>query len=388
MTVSENPSVIRLEGDELRWWRAGATNSAMLDDLTVLPKNTVFAAPSDAVRLKTFEVDAAEIKHLSRSLPFLLEDDVVDDIDALHFARQPLSDQRWLAGIVARDEVARWQSAMGEAFEGPWVPECLLLPWQQGEVCVLVEDTTALIRVDEWQGARIEHALLAALIAALPEAPGAIVLYGQDQAADMALIPEHLRAVCQWRQGGFGSALMISRAEAPMFNLRQGEFAPRLPLQRWWGHWRRVAIAAGVAVTLSLGANVAEYQRLKAENVALRAAVQDSYRQANPKGAVVDAEKQLDRQIAEFNPSSTGVSFTPLLASITGAVAEDAGISISTLNFSASGKEVRLDLMASDYAAVESLRRRLDGAGLKATLETSSSRDDQVRARLRVEAGV
>ena len=164
-----------------------------------------------------------------------------------------------------------------------------------------------------------------------------------------------------------------------------------LPGCRWpdgGGQWRSVAVAAGIAVTLYVGANIAEYQRLKSQNVALRSAIQASYRQANPQGVMVDVEKQLDRQLAEFNPASIGVAFTPMLAVITGAVSEDDELNISTLNFSARAKEVRLDLVAGDYAAVEALQQRLDKAGFKAVLETSSSRNEQVRARLRVEAKV
>jgi len=177
---------------------------------------------------------------------------------------------------------------------------------------------------------------------------------------------------------------LLLAQDGPAFDLRQGRFAPQLPLGRWWRLWQRVAVAAGVALVLQLGADVAQYQRLKADNTRIRQAIQDSYRQANPRGAVVDVEKQLDRQIAEFNPSSNGLAFTPLLAAITASLAEQGSISLSTLNFSASSGEVRLDLMADDFAAVEALRQLLGRRGLDATLETSSSRDEQVRARLRV----
>ncbi len=383
MIVRENACVLRLEGDEPRLWRAGQPHSEPVAGLATLPKNTVFAVPSDTVRLFTRAIAADEAKHLSKALPYLMEDEVIDDVDELHFAYQPIGDELYLIAIASNEQMQAWQAVLPDGWEGHWLPEALLLPWQPGEVCVVIESDSAIVRLGEWTGTRIECSLLSPLLASLDVEPGAIVLYGQQQTDDTNAVPEHLHHLVQWRQGNLGSALLLAQ-EAPAFDLRQGRFAPQLPLGRWWRLWQRVAIAAGVALVLQLGADIAQYQRLKADNTRIRQAIQDSYRQANPRGAVVDVEKQLDRQIAEFNPSSSAVAFTPLLAAITASLAEQGAISLSTLNFSASSGEVRLDLMAEDFAAVEALRQLLGRRGLDATLETSSSRDEQVRARLRI----
>jgi type II secretory pathway component PulL len=101
---------------------------------------------------------------------------------------------------------------------------------------------------------------------------------------------------------------------------------------------------------------------------------------------VVNPEKQLDQQLSEFSARSQGVLFTPILAKVTESVASMDDASISSLNFSGSTSEVRLDIVARDYQAVEVLRDRLTQQGMTATLETSSSRADRVRARIRVAA--
>lgn len=384
MTVHDNTSVMRFEGDRLMLWRAGDLHGTPVEGLAAMPPNTVFAAPGDAIRLVEIEVRPDEAKHLAKSLPFLLEDEVVEDIGDLVFPRVHLEGNRWLVAILRRDRMAEWAERLPPDWDGPWIHESLVLPWQPNEVCVLVEGDEVVIRYARWGGARIERALLGTLLSALPQPGAAIVVYGTDEQADTAAIPEHLWEQTRWRQGALGASLLVAREETH-FDLRQGEFAPTLPLTRWWGMWRRVAVVAGAAVILQLGADVAEYQRLKAENLGLRMAIQDSFRQANPRGAVVDAEKQLDRQLAEFNPGTSGVAFTPMLAAVTLAVSEGPGVNISTLNFSSGSGEMRLDLTAEDYAAVEALRQRLGGQGYEAILETSSSRNDRVRARLRVE---
>jgi type II secretion system protein L len=174
---------------------------------------------------------------------------------------------------------------------------------------------------------------------------------------------------------------MLTQASPPI-NLRQGAFAPRLPLGKWWNIWKTVAIAAGVAMALQFVADLAQYQTLKSHNLDLRSAIQESYRKANPRGAVVDVEKQLNRQLSEFAGGDGVAAFTPRLVDVvTATLAHDGRV--TSVNYSAG--QLRLNLTADNFAAVERIRQQLEQSGLKATLETSNARGDEVRARLRVE---
>jgi len=175
--------------------------------------------------------------------------------------------------------------------------------------------------------------------------------------------------------------LMLSQSQ-PTINLRQGAFAPRLPLVKWWGIWKTIAIAAALAVTVQFVADLAQYQTQKAYNLELRSAIQDTYRKANPRGAVVDVEKQLDRQIAEYAGGEGIAAFTPRLVDVVTATLAHEG-RVTSVNYSSG--QLRLNLTANNFAAVERIRQQLEQAGLTATLETSNARGDEVRARLRVE---
>ena len=386
MTVSANASVLRLESGQLVLWRAGEAAPQSAHAITPWPDNTVFAAPASDVRVVETEVAGDEAKHLRKSLPFIMEEEVIDDIDNLHFAYRSLEGTGLQVALAARTSVEHWQQQLPDDFDGQWIPESLLLPVGSGEACLVVEEDSVLIRWSATEGARLAPSLVSALLDSLDTPPSTLIIYGHNQADDKALAPAAMQDRIQWRNGGFGHALLLSNVDEAQLDLRQGDYAPRLPLHRWWGHWRRVAVVAGIALTLQLGADLLTYQRLKSENLALRSAIQDSYRQANPKGAVVDVEKQLDRQLAEYNAGVAGVAFTPLLATITQALALEGDVSVSTLNFNSGNGEIRLDLLADNYTSVESLRQRLEQSGMVATLETSSSREDRVRARLRIEA--
>lgn len=399
----QNTAIVRLIDDRLAWYPPGASDEPVwLDDETaadnlraVLAQRRMkvcFAVPGADARLLTLTVTAAEKKHLAKSLPFMLEEQVAADVDELHFAYTALDAQTIAVAVCARQKMAYWQERLAE-FPGitQWLPESLLLPYRDNEWCVVldrgVEDETAVVRTGVAQGFTSERVMLEPLLMAAlqsAEPPAAVVVYGSDQQADTSLIPESLQAVVQWRQGNLFSAMLLSDAVHPDLNLLQGGFAPRLPFERWWKYWRAAAALFAVAFGLQLGADYLELRELDKNNLALRQAVETSYRQAFPKGAVVDAEKQLSRQLDALRGTSESGGFVSLMEQVGSVVAAMPGTSIATINYNDKSAEMRMNLVAANFEAVEELRTKINAVGLEAVMESSNAQDKGVRARLRI----
>ncbi len=292
--------------------------------------------------------------------------------------------------VCSIERMQAWQAELAD-FPGirQWLPEPLLLPWRNGEWCIVLEGDDALVRFDQCGGFTVERALLPAMLAGLsvdqPE-PGAVIFYGRDQAADTALLPEQLQAKIQWRRGNLYSALLLGEAPQPALNLLQGAFAVRLPVARWWREWRTVAAVFAVAFGLQLVATYTDYLKLERENLALRSAVESSYREANPRGNAPEPEKQLQRQLAAMRGSGQSSGFVQLMEQVGAIIAGDSGTSIDAINynFSDRGGEMRMNIVAADFEAVERVRAGINKAGLEAIMESSSAQGDKVRARLRV----
>ncbi|MCX2972250.1 type II secretion system protein GspL [Halieaceae bacterium IMCC8485] len=347
----------------------------------------VFAVPGEDTRLLRLQIAAEERRHLATSLPFMLEEELSQDIDEVHFATCALDRLDFAVAVCSKENMNAYQSSLA-SYPGvtQWLPEPLLLPWQEDEWCLVLEGDRAIVRTGACEGFSVEREMLSLMLHALTlegAAPTAIIMYGQDQEADAALVDETLRDRVQWRQGDLYAAMLIAESPDPALNLRQGEWAVRLPLARWWQHWRAAAVLFGVAVLVHLFATWSDYRHLKQENLALRGAVQSSYRQAFPKGAVVDAEKQLRRQLQTMTGSSEASGFVSLMARV-GEVVATADGSIVSINYNDKSGEMRLNLLAADYEAVERIRTGIAERGLQATLENSSAQGERVRARMRV----
>ena len=394
-----NSSVIRVIDGRLAWYPPGVGEEPLwLDDESVQDKlraalarrstGVCFAAPASDVRVLSLAVSSAERKHIGKSLPFMLEEQVADDIEGLHFAAAPLTDDSMAVAITSRDHMSTWADLL-DTYAGVshWCAETLLLPWRPGEWCLIIERERAIVRTGACDGFGVELALLPAMLAAsLAETgePQSIIVYGNDQKADVAYLPAELQSLVQWRNGGFSAAIMLSDAESNSLNLRQGEYAPRLPLDRWWRQWRAVAAMLALAFTLQMVANYSDYLSLKRENLALRGAVEASYRKAYPRGAVVDAEKQLQRQLAGMRGSAQTSGFVALMAKVGAVIADRPGTRVASINYNDKADEMRMNIVATDFEAVEQVRAAINESGLEAVMESSSAQADGVRARLRV----
>ena len=382
---TENVNIVRLEEGAFVLLQPGLAPAALDLETQTLSENAVVALPADRLRSLTVRVAPEEVKHLKQALPFMMEESLLDDVDALHFAHQKLDDERHAVAVIERETLAAWVAEMPDALrEKPWISEALCLPWSEGHCTLVFEAEHVLIRWGLAEGARVEHALLPGLLDTLRETSSAYVAYGVDEQSARGLLPQHVNDVLQWRQGGLPEALLLADAILTAPDLRQDSFAPKLPLMRWWGVWQRVAVALGVALILKTGVSVADYQTLKTEDLQLRQAMQDSYRRVNPRGAVVDVEKQLNRQLAEFGAGGQQSAFTPSLVALLTEISKVDGIALTSVNYSG-GKDMRVNLSAPDFQSVERVREQLAQRLPAAELENSNARGDGVVARIRVE---
>lgn len=392
-------AVVRLVEGRLAWYPPGASAEPQwLDDddarehlratLSQRRIKVCFAVPGEDVLLLTLSVTREEKKHISKSLPFMLEDQAAADVDTLHFAYSPLQDDDFGVAVTAREKMEQWRLLLESLPDiAQWLPEPLLLPWQPDEWCLLVEGERVIFRVDQCKGFAAEKELVGPLVQAMlsdAEPPAAVIVYGLDQEADTNMLPSELRELVQWRRGDLNAAIMLSETEEINLNLLSGEFAPRLPLGLWWRQWRAVAAVLVAAFALQLGTAYAEYRSLSAQNVALRSAVQETYRSVFPTGVVVDAEKQLRRQLDALGGTGEGPGFVTLMERVGATIAEMPGTTIASINYNDKGGEMRLNIVAADFEGVEKLRSRMNEEGLEAITESSNTKGNRVSARLRV----
>jgi type II secretory pathway component PulL len=185
---TENPSVVIWQDGAPVLWRAGSLEAEPVSDETLFPSGVVIGLPSDDVRTTLLEVSADEQKHLASSLPYMMEEQVANDVDELHFVSVPVTDEHHLVAFTRQDQMSAWIAALPGSDELKiFSPEALCLPLKDNECCVVVSADSAVLRWSDAEGARVDLSLLSVVLDSLVNLPETIIIYGTDR--DAVLCP-------------------------------------------------------------------------------------------------------------------------------------------------------------------------------------------------------
>lgn len=347
--------------------------------------SVVFAVPSERVTFLERTVERAERKLLAQSLPYSLEERLAEDVDELHFAHRWLSEERIAVSVIRKSVLEEYQQEPAIAALSHWIPDVLLLPSNTGQWVIVVEQDRCLARLSDSQAFVCHPNLLDTFLASsLAEgSPAAVSIY-LDQQAEMPEMSTALPVAPLVRKGSWTDAVLMGEGVLDSLNIRQGTFVAQLPWFEWWTQWRWVAACVLGALVLQGTVTYADLTLAQAQNLDLRRAIETTYRQVSPQGALVDPEKQLERQLRALRGDGQRTGFIELL-SRTGAVLNGVDqTQIVTINYSDRNEQLGLTVTVADFESVEKIRSELVKAQLTVEIENSTQSGDGVRARLRV----
>ena len=347
--------------------------------------SVVFAVPSERVTFLERTVERAERKLLAQSLPYSLEERLAEDVDELHFAHRWLSEERIAVSVIRKSVLEEYQQEPAIAALSHWIPDVLLLPSNTGQWVIVVEQDRCLARLSYSQAFVCHPNLLDTFLASsLAEgSPAAVSIY-LDQQAEMPEMSTALPVAPLVRKGSWTDAVLMGEGVLDSLNIRQGTFVAQLPWFEWWTQWRWVAACVLGALVLQGTVTYADLTLAQAQNLDLRRAIETTYRQVSPQGALVDPEKQLERQLRALRGDGQRTGFIELL-SRTGAVLNGVDqTQIVTINYSDRNEQLGLTVTVADFESVEKIRSELVKAQLTVEIENSTQSGDGVRARLRV----
>lgn len=397
------------EGIAFQWWNAEQQLLVKGDATQLIEHLGEISAlnlivPAEYCVIKEYQYDASEAKVLRQTLPYSLEDELLSDVDELHFSLGEAKEGKVSVAIVAKELIEQCIDSINNAKAGVGchvqkiVPELMLLPWLDSQWTLCVDDysgdnssadeTRYLLRSAANNGFAVPEALLEkALQLILQEQglPSSVVLYCPENLRDSvkAKLPPELAALVLWQSADYWPLITDESQPGERLNIMQAAFAISLPWRKWWQQWKTVAIILAAFCVIKIAYAYSHNYQLENKNVALRTAVEQAYRTAVPKGAVFDPEQQLRKKVSAMQGGG-GEGFVTLLSKIAAVTATVEGFTVQSMNYSEKQSEVRLTVLANSFKDVEAVRSGLQRKGVKAELTGSSSEGGKTRARLRI----
>lgn len=394
--------IVRLgrDSDALRWAYPDATEadqlasgSGSLEQLPATNRPMVALASMADVNLLKARIPPLSRQRAVRAVPFALEDQLVEDVDDLHFCLGQRNAEGELAvAVVALERMQAWLQAFEEAgLEVEQIyPEVLALPYTPGAWTLLIENDEFMLRtgLQEGFGGELDNLsvlLESALQDAEDDRPLRLIVYSDQEELDFE-VPASL-PVEQHVEPDATSLLARHLRVQDAIGLRIGAYSRRSGWSMHWQRWRVAAILLVLWVLADTGSLVLKRWQLAQQLERVEAAMVQTYRQAFPDGgqlSMYNPRQQMESRLAALRRGGSDSGFLHLLQIAGPLLASESTVQIISLTYRNNGLD--LELSASSLQGIDQIKQKLDSApGLGVEVVSARAEGDRAQGRLRLE---
>ena len=309
-------------------------DSSHLGDLTeYAAQRPVYAVvPTSEMLLTQVTIPAGSSRQLSAVLPYLLEEELAQDVESLHV--QLLKREKDIASVavVEHSKMAYWLEQFKQYhFEvRKLLPDSLCLPLFYDGYSAAQLEQQWLIRQSETLGINVEISWLDAWLSA-QKAPIVLTKDEQDESTEesatiatteaIAAQDEDLSQVIihhytpapevqlgRWRAETpeLVMQLLAQGAESSKLNLLSGAYKPQAAWRKHLLPWRKVAIAAGLVLTALVVEHVIAVNQMENQAQAYRTESERIFRQVLPQFKRIPSQSYLRNQMKRAVASMGG----------------------------------------------------------------------------------
>lgn len=355
-------------------------------------RRVVIFVPGFDVRLTQVSVPVRQPAKVLAAAPYVLEDQLAEDVETLHFALGArLANGAFAIAVVAKQHMDQWlapflaQNVRVDAL----IPETLALPWQEnGPWSVLPEAGQMIVRNGAYTGfSCVPEDFELFLQMADSDAQQALrVFVMRDDGTDYTSLQRPVELM-----PGFEHPLEVlvrSWQPAQSIELLQGAYSQREDLDRFWLPWKRAAQLAAVALLLGVIANGVDAYRLKRQVTAQQAENEQLFHTLFPRESrIVDLQAQIDQQLRALHGASGGGSLFLLMQSAALGLSQTPGLTLKNAQFREGA--LYLDLSGTDLQVLEQLRSWFAGhRNTRLEVQTADAGESGVQIRLKLTPGV
>ncbi|MGX9417951.1 type II secretion system protein GspL [Vibrio sp. WJH972] len=371
-----NTLIIRIsnqEGASAPWWIWSESEQRNIEsgelptwyDLPDLPEhalslNALILIDSADLMLKQIELPKGSGRHLDKMLPFLVEEDIAQDIESLHLtvlhkqgnkALVSGIDAQWLRDLcqLCRENNVDVARVIPDVLVLPDSDSVMLMAWQQQW---LVRDgmNAAYVLEDSWLSSVIQTDW--------QPNQRAVTLLSPNSADNIVGVDDWQRLVIESPE-----VLLSQGAMASRFTLLSGEFKLKKGGSARWNVWRKVLFASVFLFALYCAQIIFTVQSQKTERMSIRAESERIFRSVFPDKQRIPTLSyltgQLDNEVARLSGGNSQNSILVLLDELSKQISEIDGIQLNRLNYDESRGEIRIDLQGVDFQNFEQAKNKL-----------------------------
>ncbi|CND86133.1 type II secretion system protein GspL [Yersinia nurmii] len=348
---SDTPLVPETDGEWI-------SPQAAQDMLTQWPKFDAIRVffPGEWAGVRQVELPRVSRKQAEKIIPALLEEDLCEDIDDLHFSILKIDEKLATVAVINHQKMqhlTQWLH-QGEILATTLLPDWLALP----EGHLLVSGERCLLRTKQWQGWSAESSLAPYLLKAQlrdSDSVSQLGVYGE--------LPMALAAALDSCGIEKTTSETLPAPQTTVVGLLCGRWKPRVNYQKQWERWRPTITSLIVLVGVMTVERLVSLWSVTERAQQTRTVAEESFRHLFPEQRrIVNLRAQLNVALRE---AENGVAEDELLVILPLIVEtlESKGIlkqvDVQGMKFDQLRQELHLRLRADDFATFEALRENL-----------------------------
>ena len=368
-------------------------------------RRIVVLMPGSEVLQTLVTVPAGSDSRQAQIVPYALEDQVADDLEALHFAiGKPVAGpgSQLCVDVISRAVLQDWLAAaqaIGLRPQALMADSGLLPLTPDGVTLLLVQDTVTVVKPDTRPAVLPVSELGLALDAALGNDNAqwsslnlTVYASSQDWLAQAPMIealrPSLASLKVQLLSAGTLPLLAGQLPAQSAINLLQGEFLQRQSATAALQAWRWAAGFAAALLLVHWVGQALAVRQLKRVDQALEQRIVQLVSSALPGDTVAPsaARARMQQRLDQLKASADdGQGLLPLLGAVAAGRAAAPGTQLQALGF----KRGSLDLTFNgpDAGSIELINQSLRGAGLVSELTSGNVHGSEYQGRLQVRTG-
>jgi len=378
--------------------------------------------PANAVLSSKVTLPGKQSRFIQQALPFAVEEQIAQDIEQVHLALGKKSKTSEHSVLSVDKALFRsfFEALVSEDVDFPLKAihlDAETLPLASQALTLCVSEKTILVKGKDERSISLLHANLIPYLDSLflepadeSEEEGASSLSGEDvfgvkiyieleqveQAAMLiAQIEQYPGVVVETEQISMSQFELLCESyfrqnQAPI-NLCQSDFQVSSQSNGTWQKWRAVALIAGLGFLLQLGVFIGQgtYLEKQADTIGQQALA--TYKKIVPNSSRVTVAKLARIIKGKLNQKDTASNSDIGFLSLLGEAGYqfknskyNAQLSFNSINYNEQRGELIMEMQAQSFEQLESLKKAIDGAGLKAKISSAVQEKDYFRGRISV----
>ena len=342
-----------------------------LDELTPYAekRSCIALLPGNECLIKRVEIPKGAARQFDSMLPFLLEDEVAQDIEDLHLTVLDKDANHATVCGVEREWLKQALDTFREAniIFRKVVPDTLALPLEEQGISALQIDQHWLLRQSNYQAVSINEAWLAMFLqsdwVALDDEEQSPTIFSYT-ALPSDDVQQQSGIEWQAKPAELVMSLLSQQAITSGVNLLTGTFKTKSSFSKYWRVWQKVAIAACLLVAVVVTQQVLKVQQYEAQAEAYRTESERIFRSVLPGKQRIPTVSYLKRQMNDeakkYGGSGDGDSLLGWLALLPETLGQVKAIEVNSIRYDGNRSEVKLEAKSSDFQHFETARVKLE----------------------------